>query len=622
MPITNFWVVVLWLGGGLAGQLLADELRFPDHPNVVNVKSAPYHARGDGVTDDTLALQRALNDHVGRHHLIYFPPGEYLVSASLQWPKHVDGRENWGFTYLSGASAEASTLRLKDGVFTDAARPGAIMGCGGFGSADWFHNYVENLTFDVGANNAGAIGLQFYSNNSGAVRHCRFVAAAGSGLTGLELGQRDMNGPLLVSHCTVSGFRRGMAAAGAVNSQVFENVRLERQEQIGFVNEGQSISIRRLTSHNRVPAISTYGALCLVEAELQGVAGAEACPAIINFNGGQLFLRDVQTRGYQRALADIAHTPDSGAAYRLQGEDKPGSLGPDIAEYSSQPVAMLFPAEPLSLRLPIKETPDTPRSPPAKWAVVDHFGADPSGERDSAAAVQAAVDSGATTLFFPGSYRLDATINLRAKVRQVIGLGGQINYGRAQRPAFRVVKSAGESMAFEHFGYIGGGIEVDTRQTLVVRSVADCQFRGTPRAKNSEWFFEDVVTHDLQLKEQRLWARQLNIENEGIHLTNQGSDLWILGYKTERGGTLIRTSSGGRTEVLGGFSYTTTAGQLAPMFVIQDSQFWCFFREICFNGDPFAILVQETRRRKTLQWKPETGSLGVFSGRTPPTGRP
>lgn len=45
------------------------------------------------------------------------------------------------------------------------------MRCGGFGSADWFHNYVENLTFDVGRDNPGATAIQFYSNNTGAVRN-------------------------------------------------------------------------------------------------------------------------------------------------------------------------------------------------------------------------------------------------------------------------------------------------------------------------------------------------------------------------------------------------------------------------------------------------------------------
>ena len=143
----------------------------------------------------------------------------------------------------------------------------------------------------------------------------------------------------------------------------------------------------------------------------------------------------------------------------------------------------------------------------------------------------------------------------------------------------------------EHFANIHGGLEVDTRRTLVLRSVSDCDLTSTERAKDAEWFFEDVVTHNLAIKGQRLWARQLNIENEGAHLVNDGGVVWILGYKTERGGTLLDTCVGGTNEILGGFSYTTTAGTLAPMFVTKDSSVWAFFGEVCFNGAPFAVRV-------------------------------
>ena len=85
----------------------------------------------------------------------------------------------------------------------------------------------------------------------------------------------------------------------------------------------------------------------------------------------------------------------------------------------------------------------------------------------------------------------------------------------------------------------------------------------------------------------------MNVENQGTHLMNDGSDVWILGYKTERGGTLLETRGGGRSEILGGFSYTTTAGKLAPMFVNDNSSMFAFFGEVCYNGDPFATLIPE-----------------------------
>ena len=48
-------------------------------------------------------------------------------------------------------------------------------------------------------------------------------------------------------------------------------------------------------------------------------------PAIINYNGGRMMLRDITTTGYSRALGDVA-TPDFAAAYRIKGADKPGLI--------------------------------------------------------------------------------------------------------------------------------------------------------------------------------------------------------------------------------------------------------------------------------------------------------
>lgn len=594
--------------------LVTAEQRYPAHASVVDVSKPPYSAKGDGVVDDTEALQRALNENVGRHNVLFFPKGTYLVSRTLTWPKRFGGHEKWGFTMLRGEERDATTIRLKNATFTDVRKPQAIMHCGGFGSADWFHNYVENLTFDVGAGNPGATALQFYSNNTGAVRDCRFVAAAGSGFTGLDLSHRDMNGPLLVSRCDVIGFRRGITTARSVNSQTFEHLTLRGQAHIGFHNEGQHISIRGLASENAVPALGTYGKLLLADATLTGTGGAAKAPAIVNYNGGRIFLRDVKTSGYARALADMK-TPDFAAAFRIVGEDKSGTLGPAIAEYSSHPVTTVFPSPAASLRLPVKETPRSEWEPPAKWAVVDAFGADPTGRQDSTEAIQRAMNSGAATVFFPGSYKCAVTIPVRGGVRTIVGLGGSLNYGKRDLLNFRVEDGHAPVVEIRHFGHLGGGIELATRRPVVLRILETHTLTGTTAAEGGEVFLEDVVGGNFRFRKQRVWARQLNIENEGTHLTNDSGDLWVLGYKTERGGTLAHTRGGGRTEILGGFSYTTTAGKLAPMFVNDESSVWAFFGEVCYNADPFAQLIKETRGGVTRVLNAQEGGAFPYSGR-------
>lgn len=52
--------------------------------DVVSVKD--FGAVGDGVTDDTAAIQAALNASVGVGHTILMPSGTYKITSTLQWP--------------------------------------------------------------------------------------------------------------------------------------------------------------------------------------------------------------------------------------------------------------------------------------------------------------------------------------------------------------------------------------------------------------------------------------------------------------------------------------------------------------------------------------------------------
>src|SRR5436853_259591 len=48
---------------------------------VRNVRSAPYNGKGDGVTNDTNAIQAAINDAEGLGGTVYLPAGTWMFSA-------------------------------------------------------------------------------------------------------------------------------------------------------------------------------------------------------------------------------------------------------------------------------------------------------------------------------------------------------------------------------------------------------------------------------------------------------------------------------------------------------------------------------------------------------------
>jgi hypothetical protein len=584
------------LGWLLAVPARAEDIVFPAEAGVVDVTQAPYNARGDGRTDDTEAIQQALLDHPNRNAIVYLPNGTYLLSAPLRWPGGRDEEDRQRATILQGQSRTGAVLRLADysAAFANSGRARAMLWLGTT-PASHHRNAVRNLTLHTGEGNPGASGIALMANRQGGVRDVTIVAGGkGDGGIGLDLQHSDAIGPCLIRNVRVEGFDFGLRTAYLTHSATVENLELAGQKNAGIKNSGQCLQVYGLRSTNGldVPALQNAdvtGFVTLVDARIDGRVTRRTGAGIVN--RGLMYARGVTFTGYPTGLENRggARNPVSGAA---------------VAEFTSHGAYRLFPAPERGLGLPVEPTPDVPWDPPATWASPRQFGGAPDDAQDDSAALQQAVDSGATTVYLPnGTWIVRKTVLLRGNVRRLIGCEARVfNDGLRETPSFRVVDGASPVVRVERLEVDPGYdtfIELAAKRTLVLSACHDV--RATFTAPG-DVFLEDVSSRfPWEFKGNRVWARQWNIDREGLKVVNDGGQLWVLGLKVDRLGTAIRTVNGGRTEVLGGLCVSGSGYKADPLFEVQEASASFVIGESSFFGSPFEQVVAETRRGVTRQ---------------------
>lgn len=592
----------------------ADKL-FPTDSEIINIKTV-YGAKGDGITDDTQALLQAIRANVGKCKTIYLPSGTYLVSNRLEW-KNANGEWKTCLS-LQGQNRYQTIIKLQNSAsgYNDSIKPKAVIytasslfveqpyGGGkdypGLGEGnEAFGNYIQDLTVDTGSDNQGAIGIDYLANNHGAVRD---VTIRGQGAVGLSMS-RKWPGPCLIKNVQIEGFDYGIATRSqALYSITFDTIALVNQKSAGIINDNNVLSIRGLTSNNAVPVIKQDG-IGLVTVLDGTFSGGAASVSAIDNNKGSLFARNINTSGYQSAIKNK------------------GTLvvGANVPEFVSDPILSLFPSPQQSLNLPIAEAPTFHDNDLSNWANVKAFGAKSDDWNDDTAAIQAAMDSGKSTIYFPkGRYFLKNTIFVRGNVQKIMGMSstvapssGTFNDVNNPKPFFRVEPGNADAVIIENLDFAKlhqaspspGAIffEHASPKKLVLR---DTRFGGEYKSiyRNTMGagflFIENVIGGKWQFDHpQTVWARQLNTEGSSQKIVNNGAKLWILGLKTEGANTVIETKGGGQTELLGGLLYpVTTVPSTDIAFINHESQTSLVYATASYAaGKDYINQVQETR---------------------------
>lgn len=585
-----------------------------------------FGAKGDGVADDTDALQSAIeawrDDRHGR--ILYLPAGTYRLTRTLVFKPPGDGPVgSMVGPWIYGEHRDRTILRLDDRTegFTDPKNPRELIRAvprpdGARMNADFFNRTLVNFTIDTG-DNPGAVGIKYYSNNTGTMRHIRVT---GNGTTGIDLGFVDQNGPHLLQHLLVEGFATGISTRQIINSQTFSRVTI-RAREIGFDLKGQVIAAEALDIIAPLPIRNDGGVLTLVESELRTPNKPAAGPAI-NLVKGHLFAAAVRAEGFSPTI----HAPKAPSG---------DFSGPNIALYASHGTELvgLDRATPWQYQpLPVQPEPPWPNDPSA-WVSVMEFGADPNDTEDDTEAIQKAFDAaaerGARVVYLPSGgrsdpnwYRLSGPIRVHGSVNRVFGFGMVRLIRNGEMPGNfpenlpRLVVDADPRGAplvlFEGIQAFSSSpsFAIDVRcprRTVVVRSAG-----GTTILRRATTaFLTDSVGTVWMEPGATLTARQYNTEGMRLHTvntTNAGGRLRILGMKTEATTTKIATTDGGTTEVFGVLNYNhqgVKKDQDVPYFLVDRGTLRVAgYREVHFGGNWWRTPVRLLRGSQVLEHPP------------------
>jgi hypothetical protein len=546
--------------------------KYPQKLNFVNVTAYPFCVKANinplnrkAVRLNTIAIQKAINETINRQFAIktlYFPAGIYYFDDTLDLiTKNYLGSAR--YESVLGDGSNKSIIKLIDNAsgFNNSKKPKIFVKMAKFGGSNnvAHNNYIQDLGIHVGANNIGVIALNYISSNNGTIENVIIQSDDPQGRGAIGLGMlENWPGPSFVKNVTIKGFDYGVKLLGEQYGVFFQTLKLHDQRVVGFYDENYAV-IRNLISSNRNPvpvfesANSSTQRSTIIDANVKYTGESKANTVAFKIRKGHIFVRNAKVQGYKQSLI----------------KDNTVLTG-NIVEYASMMTKLFADSSAKSMSLPIEEVPECTDCDNVKnWYIIQAKGFNKSAEElDYTEDMKRAFASGKPVIYIgqvPGLPSKSSSPNHKVGFSEPLIVPPHVkkiafwfqwivktknfpsgkplfivNGNKANAPL--ILEKPLNDFEIEHIG----------SRTLVVKNPSGSVYKALPGAGTV--FFEDYGGTIILTKNQKAFGWSLNPEGK-FFIQNNGAQLSIVGLKYEGDNTVIKTSNGGRTQLLGGFIY-------------------------------------------------------------------
>lgn len=397
----------------------------PDDPKAVYLTADNFSVHGDGLADDTDALQNAINKVQEAHYqgIVFVPSGRYRITRTVYiWPGiRVIGFGKTRPVLVLGANTPGYQQGPTYMVFFAGGRPGFDPSRRGIAekpsatppdaNPGTFYSAMSNIDIEIQDGNPGAVGVRARYAQHCYLAHMDF--RIGSGLAGIH------DGGNVAEDLHFFGGKYGIWTRKPSPGWQFTIIdsTFEGQSEAAIREHEAGLTLVRPQFKNVPTAISidpNYSdELWIKDARFENISGPAVIISAEQSPRTEINMENVVCRGVP-VFASLRESGEKFASPQGIYEVKTFSYGRHYEDVGAIPaIQNIFDTAPLTaLPFPVKS--DIRALPPMDtWTNIRTLGAIGDGAADDTAAIKKAIAEHKTIYFPAGQYRVTDTITLQ-----------------------------------------------------------------------------------------------------------------------------------------------------------------------------------------------------------------